>query len=415
MDALRHEDDWRRVAEEHFLFSVDNICKYFARSPPLSAQDADGWRPREHVAFLFSEDDEEFHNLIQKHMVMLFILGDFFLGHSEEVAGGKYFALVKPNADGAPFPNAGAAFVDADVRGIVIGSTWRRCSASLAVDESSLAVADYLLSQYDNFLQFAGQKDGTTRCAQIVQLSLANHVDHDVSDPLVAVQLDASNAFCSVSRQPQFDVLAGKASRSYDDGRVQLGDELPRPRTLDKYWGYFWSMQGNAYTMRFSDNQGVTHHLPCSKGGQQGDGLETIRFAVTVHPSCERHLECKVLGICDDILILARLSKALSCAADMKKILKAALDMDLNVPKFNVFFPDASFSLDTARSALDRAVRADAALADLAAMGAGVSTDDMRVAGVPVGVDAWVKTFVAKKARSVITVVASSVQDLMPN
>ena len=53
MDALRQEDDWRSVAEEHF--SVDNIRKYFARSPPLSTQDADGWRPREHVAFLFSE------------------------------------------------------------------------------------------------------------------------------------------------------------------------------------------------------------------------------------------------------------------------------------------------------------------------------------------------------------------------
>ena len=118
-----------------------------------------------------------------------------------------------------------------------------------------------------------------------MQLLLANHVDHDVSDPLVAVQLDASNAFCAVARQPQFDVLAGKASRPYDDGRVQVGDELPRPRTLNKYWGYFLSMQGNASTMRFSDNQGVTHHLPCSKGGQQGDGLETIPFAVTVHPS----------------------------------------------------------------------------------------------------------------------------------
>ena len=65
--------------------------------------------------------------------------------HSEEVAGGKHFALVKPNADGAPIPNAWGASVDADVRGVVIGSTWRRFSASLAVDESSLAVADYLL------------------------------------------------------------------------------------------------------------------------------------------------------------------------------------------------------------------------------------------------------------------------------
>jgi len=162
--------------------------------------------------------------------------------------------------------------------------------------------------------------------------------------------------------------------------------------------------------MRLSDNQGVTHQLPCSKGGQQGDGLETICFAVTVRPSigrvCERHLGCKVVGICDDIFIIARLSKNLSCAAEMKKILKADLDMDLNVSTFNVFFPGTSFSLDTARSALDLAVRADPFLADLAAMGAGVSTDGMRVAGVPVGVDAWVKNFDAKKARSVITDVA---------
>ena len=172
--------------------TVDNIRKYFARSPPLSAQDVDGWRPREHVAFLFSEDDEEFHNLIRKHMVMPFVLGDVYPGHSEEVAGGKYFALVKPNADGAPLvkpnadgaplPNAGGASADADVRGIVIGSTWRRCSASHAVAESSLAVADCLFGQYDNFLQFAGQKHGATRCAQIVQLLLANHVNHDDDD-----------------------------------------------------------------------------------------------------------------------------------------------------------------------------------------------------------------------------------------
>ena len=82
--------------------------------------------------------------------------------------------------------------------------------------------------------------------------------------------------------------------------------------------------------------------------------------------------------------------------------------MDLNVPKFNIFFLDTSFSLDTARSSLDSAVRADPALADLAVIGAGVSTDGMRVAGVPVGVDAWVKTFVAKKTQSVITDVAKS-------
>ena len=82
---------------------------------PLSARRTDGWRPREHVAFLFIEDDEEFHNLIRKHMVMPFILGYLFPGHSEEVAGGKYCALVKPNVDDAPIPNAGGASVDANV------------------------------------------------------------------------------------------------------------------------------------------------------------------------------------------------------------------------------------------------------------------------------------------------------------
>ena len=160
-----------------------------------------------------------------------------------------------------------------------------------------LAVAEYLMGQYANFLQFAGQKNGATRCNQIVQMLLANHVNYEVSNPLVSVQFDASNAFCSILRQPQFDVLAGKACRRYDNGRVEIGDELPKPHTLDKYW----SMQDNASIIRFSDNQGTTHHLPCSKGGYQGDGLETIRFAVTVHPSivrvCERHLGCKVVGI----------------------------------------------------------------------------------------------------------------------
>jgi len=158
MDGLRQDDAWLHVEKGHF--SVDNIRKYFACFPPLSAQDTDGWRLREHVAFLFSEDDADFHNLIRKHMVLPFITGDFFPGHLEGVAGGKYFALVKPNAGDAPIPNAGGVPVDVDVRCIVIGSTGRGCGASRAVDESSLDVADYLLGQYGNFLQFAGQKNG---------------------------------------------------------------------------------------------------------------------------------------------------------------------------------------------------------------------------------------------------------------
>jgi len=248
-----------------------------------------------------------------------------------------------------------------------------------------------LTGQYDNFLQFAGQKDGATRCAQIVQLILANHVNHDVSKPLVAVQLDASNVFCSILRQSQFGVSSGMASHTHDSGRVQVGDELPKPHILDKYWNYFECMQGNASTMRFSDNQGTTHHLPCSKGGQHGDSLETIRFAVTVHLSigrvCEKRLAIKVVGICDDIFIVGTLSDALSCAAELKQILKVDLDMVLNVSKFNLYFPHPSLNLEEIRYTFERAVTVNPSLSDLTDMGAGISTDGMRVARVPVGID----------------------------
>jgi len=40
-------------------------------------------------------------------------------------------------------------------------------------------------------------------------------------------------------------------------------------------------MQGTASTLHFSDYQGQAHKIACSKGGQQGDAFETVRFAVT--------------------------------------------------------------------------------------------------------------------------------------
>jgi len=79
------------------------------------------------------------------------------------------------------------------------------------------------MSTYDNFLQFACQKYGTTRCAQITQLIASNWEVHDVDNPLVVMQLDIINAFCSVSRQAQLDVMAEMASTSYDNGTGGMG------------------------------------------------------------------------------------------------------------------------------------------------------------------------------------------------
>jgi len=69
-----------------------------------------------------------------------------------EAAGGKFLALENPKNN---------------LRPVEIGSTWRRASASLSVAEVNRDVANFLMSTYDNFLQFAGQKDCATRCAQV--------------------------------------------------------------------------------------------------------------------------------------------------------------------------------------------------------------------------------------------------------
>ena len=101
-----------------------------------------------------------------------------------EAAGGKFFAVEKRNDS---------------VRPVIIGSTWRRAPASLSVAEVNSDVANFLMSTYDNFLQFACQQDGASRCAQITELIASNWEVHDFDDPVV-MQLDIINAFCSVRR-----------------------------------------------------------------------------------------------------------------------------------------------------------------------------------------------------------------------
>jgi len=83
------------------------------------------------------------------------------------------------------------------------------------------------MSQYTNFIQFGGESDD--RCAQVTQLLAAAWAQHSDGNSLVVIQLDIVNAYPSTDWQAQFDVLAGRASRSYDNGHVQLGDDIPCP------------------------------------------------------------------------------------------------------------------------------------------------------------------------------------------
>ena len=79
--------------------------------------------------------------------------------------------------------------------------------------------------------------------------------------------------------------------------------------------------------------------------------------------------------------------------------------MVLNVSKFNFYFPDHSFNFENARTAFEQSLQI-LDRSDLADMEAGVSTDGMRVAGVPVRIDDWVQAFILKAARAAMTDVA---------
>jgi len=182
------------------------------------------------------DGDEMFNDLIRTQLILPYVQGGLNEGHLAEAAGGKLFPIENPNNS---------------IRPLFIGSTWRRAPASLSVTKVNSDVASFLMSTYDNFLQFAGQKDGTSRCPQVTQLLASDWDVHNVDDPLVIMQLDIINAFCSVRRQARFDVLTEKASMSYDNGNVRNGDMVPCAPSLHKYCGYFQSMQGHASTLLF--------------------------------------------------------------------------------------------------------------------------------------------------------------------
>jgi len=92
----------------------------------------------------------------------------------------------------------------------------------------------------------------------------------------------------------------------------------------------------------------------------------------------------------------------LALVAELKLILKQDLDLDLDVPKFNCYMPGNRLNDDQARTLFKDTLASRQSLSDLAAMDAGVSTKGLRVAGVPIGDDAWVTKFVAQKVEAVI-------------
>jgi len=76
--------------------------------------------------------------------------------------------------------------------------------------------------------------------------------------------------------------------------------------------------------------------------------------------------------------------------------------LDPDVTKFNCYVPGNRLDDDQARALFKDTLASQQSFSDLAAMDVGVSTKGLRVAGVPIGDDACVTKFVAKKVEAVI-------------
>ena len=64
---MRRHDEWLNIQEHSFC--IKKIGQYVRTCKHLSAQDADGWRGREHVGWLFADGDSTLQELLRTHLI----------------------------------------------------------------------------------------------------------------------------------------------------------------------------------------------------------------------------------------------------------------------------------------------------------------------------------------------------------
>ena len=92
-------------------------------------------------------------------------------------------------------------------------------------------------------------------------LQLFDSEQHLPHQTWALLEIDLKNAFNEALRQAAFDVIAGKASRAYDSGKVKPGDDMQSLDALWRFFDYFRAMHDTASTLRYVDHKGRVHHV----------------------------------------------------------------------------------------------------------------------------------------------------------
>jgi hypothetical protein len=205
-------------------------------------------------------------------------------------------------------------------------------------------------------------------------------------------------------RQASFDTL----TQPYDDGRVQPGDDIPTIKELRPFLGYFNAMHSTASNTRYRDHLGHTHHVKGTTGGQQGDGLEMMRYSLSQHPIMgrvfARHRNAREVGFADDLNIYASLKTAFKVLVEMRQRLGEDAKLSFNMTKAKIYIPGVT--RERARELMLQHIEQDPSLESLHELYeldlAKPELDIITITGLKcVGTPEFVNAFVRSKAHAI--------------
>jgi hypothetical protein len=390
-----------RWTEEPEPLKPSEVKRAIRKSAPAGAADRFGWCIREDLECLYAKLSAPEPSIFTNYVLAPFLGGSFPTGafDSNILWGGTLLALSK-----APKPGS---------RPVVIGLALRRVTLKAVMPRYRKDLEGYFLGEHPRVKQFAaGVQDGATRAYKLIQQLLDDLETDDERDPIVAMALDATNAFNCLSRQTLFDTLAGIAQEHYDAGllgEVKPGEELPFTtdilRTLNPMLKECYT--DPALVRHFSSALGEAINLAVSRGVQQGDVLGSVLWCLALHPVLcrvmDRHVNVHCVAFADNVWCIGKLSDVLPATSDLATAMEKSLTVTINVGESYIYAPafqrDNTLHVTNVITAMgeDLGPLVQSLLKGMSENRTGVS-----VLGVPLGSEDYIRTFLVVKANRFI-------------
>jgi len=308
------------------------------------------------------------------------------------------------------------------IRPIGIGDLARKIVARLLIHNNREVIGKFFVTEYqDNYSQLGVAVPGgaeklvnlisLTRDLSLSQsLNLHSSRSHSPSSSdFVIVACDNKNGFNLASRQLALDCLTGVASRDYSS-LIKQGDSLPKPQGLkhsEALFSLLVTLYGSASTYNFLGDDGHTYPVQSSAGFHQGCVLSSFMFSLTVFPLMGKLLESSPdsLGasFLDNHFLMGPLDKVWPIIPSVAQTF-GDLGMHLN-PVDNFLNIPSWHGLDAAsyQPILDELERATPGVLTAGDGGTGftVTTDGIKVLGVPVGTDSFIQPILNKRVNDI--------------